>query len=216
MAYSTYQEFRTAVEMVILGDDVSQNGDGQASLDTMISMGEALVHYGGNFAGDGRRIGPLRASSMEVDLLGEVGGNAAPIPLDCMELSILWLNDGEPLEIVSERDLRSRLKHFNGGKARKAAQAGESIIFSPRAEDGDQLGGRYYAKPPALKDGLHATFQRYPEIYLYAALYVSAPFYGFDGRIPMWQAYYSQLLDQANAQERGRVSSGGRLRQVAR
>lgn len=216
MAYDTYQEFRDAIEMIILGDDVSQNGDGQSSLDTMISMGESLVHYGGNFSADGRRIGPLRTSAMQADLSETVADNAAAIPADCMELAILWIDDGEPLEIVAEKDLRSRLKYFNGGKARKAAQAGESIIFSPRVEDGAVLGGRYYAKPPALKDELHSSFQRYPEVYLYAALYVSAPFYGFDGRAPMWREYLSQLIDQANAQERVRVSSGGRLRQVAR
>lgn len=216
MAYSTYQEFRAAVEMLILGDDLGQNGDGQTSLDHMISLGESLVHFGGNFSEDGRRLGPLRASSMESALNVVVADNAAAIPADCMELSVMWLDGGAPLEVVSERDLRTRLPWIGGGLPRKAAQAGDSIIFSPAASDGAVLGGRYYAKPPALKDELHATFNRYPELYLYAALYVSAPFYGYDQRIPTWRAYYAQLLDQANAQERMRVGAGGRMRQVSR
>lgn len=216
MAYATYQEFRAAVEMLILGDDLSQNGDGTASLDVMIATGEALVHHGNQHAADGRILGPLRASSMEAALGGVVADNTAAIPDDCMELSILWLDGEAPLEVVSERDLRIRLKWVGGGRPRKAAQAGDSIIFSPGAADGSVLGGRYFAKPPALKDELHPTFQRYPELYLYAALFVSAPFYGYDQRIGTWQAYYAQLLDQANRQERQRVSAGGRLRQVAR
>ena len=216
MAYATYPEFRAHVQMLVKGDDLSGVTDGITSLDTMISMGEALVHYGNQHAADGRILGPLRASSMEADMTGVVAGNAIEIPADCMDLSILWLGDGNPLEVVAERDLRTRLKWVGGGKPRKAAQAGESIIFSPIAADGAVAGGRYYAKPPALVDELHSTFHRYPELYLYAALYVSAPFYGYDQRIPTWQAYYVQLLDQANRQERLRVSNGGRLRQVAR
>lgn len=216
MAYANYQEFRGAVEMLVLGEDLSQNGDNNASLDAMIAMGESLVHYGGSFAADGRRLGPLRASSMEVPLDDVTADNACPIPADCLELSAIWINDGAPLEIVSEGDLRSRLKYFNGGPVRKAAQAGDSIIFSPAVSDGAAVGGRYYAKPPALKDGLHSTFHRYPELYLYAAVYVSSPFYGYDSRAPMWQSYYAQLLDQANQQERVRVSASGRMRQVAR
>lgn len=216
MAYATYPEFRAHVQMLIEGDDLSGVTDGITSLDTMISMGEALVHYGNQHSRDGRILGPLRASSMEADISGAVADNALAIPADCMELSILWLDDDKPLEVVAERDLRTRLKWVGGGRPRKAAQAGENIIFSPMAADGAVAGGRYYAKPPALVGELHPTFNRYPELYLYAALFVSAPFYGYDSRIPTWQGYYAQLLDQANSQERARVSSGGRLRQVAR
>ncbi|MHC9085344.1 phage adaptor protein [Luteimonas sp. RIT-PG2_3] len=216
MAYSTYEEFRASVQLLIVGDDLAGAIEGVTSLDTMISLGEASVHYGGVFAADGRRLGALRASSMESPLAEVVAANACPIPADCMELSIIWIDGGVPLEIVAENDLRSRLKYFNGGPARKAAQAGDSIIFSPIVEDGTAVAGRYYAKPPALKEGLHPTFLRYPELYLYAALVNSTPFFGQESRTGLWLERYTQLLDQANAQERQRVSAGGRLRQVSR
>lgn len=215
MNFSSYQEFRHRLLMLIEEtDDPSE--DNITSLDSMIALGESLIHYGGNFAVDGRLLGPLRASSMEADLAAAVAGNAAPIPEDCMELSILWINGGPPLEIVSEHDLRSRLNHVPGGAARKAAQAGDSIIFSPAVEDGSVLGGRYYARPPALRDELHATFRRYPELYLYGCLTAAAPFYAMNHMLPAWGAAYVQLLDQANRQERVRVSAGGRMRQVPR
>ncbi len=215
MAYSTYNEFRAAVLLMLDGDDIDSNIQ-PASVDQMIALGEALVHYGNQIGPGGRILGPLRASSMQADLTGVVASNAVPIPVDAMELSILWLDDGVPLEIVSERDLRTRLPWMRGGTVRKAAQAGDDIIFSPGATDGAVLGGRYYAKPAALKDGLHPTFNRYPELYLYAALFSAAPFLGYDDRIAVWQGYYAQLLDQANHQERMRVGAGGRMRQVAR
>lgn len=214
MRYDTYGELRAAVQLLLLGGDLNDPVDDITSFDNMISLGEALVHYGGSFAIDGRYLGPLRASSMETALDVAVADNAAPLPADCLELSVLWLDDGVPLEIVAERDLRSRLKYFPSGPARKAAQAGDSVIFSPVAEDGAVLGGRYYAKPPALKDELHATYNRYPELYVYAALAAAAPHFGMDGS--RYQVSYVQLLDQANNQERNRVSAGGRLRQVSR
>lgn len=215
MNFSSYEEFRHRLLMLIEETD-EPSTDNITSLDTMIGLGEGLVHYGGNFAADGRSIGPLRASSMQADLSAPIADNAAPVPDDCLELAILWLADGAPLEIVAERDLRTRLRHVGGGVPRKAAQAGDSIIFSPAAADDEVLSGRYYARPAALKDELHPTFQRYPELYLYAALASAAPFYGMEHKLPVWGAAYSQLLDQANRQERMRVSAGGRLRQVSR
>ena len=188
------------------GESVSSTIE-PATLDQMIVLGEALVHYG-----DELRSGPLRASSMEADLTGSVAGTLAPIPADCMELSIVWLDDSEPLDVVPETDLRSRLKWSGGGSARQVAQAGDNLVFLPAASDGQAVNGRYYAKPPALKDELHPTFNRYPELYLYAALYSATPFLGFDRRIPVWQAYYRSLLSQANKQEQHRVYSGSRLR----
>lgn len=210
MAFSSYNEFRAATLLMIDGDDVQSNIQ-PATVDLMISLGESIVHYG-----NGAGLGPLRASTMEASLTGTVTDNAVAIPANCMELVIAWLDDGAPLDMCDERDLRRRLPCMDGGEPRQAAQAGESIIFSPEAPDGALLGGRYYAKPTPLKDGLHATFNRYPELYLYAALLSSAPFIGFDKRIPVWQGYYATLLDQANTQERMRVKGGGRLRQVPR
>lgn len=214
MQYDTYHSFRTAVMHLIEGDVPST--DGITAVDTMIALGESVVHYGGNFAGDGRYIGALRASTMEAPFNEVAAANACPIPEDCMSLSILWVDGGEPLEMVAERDLRARLPHVSAAKARMAAQAGESIIFSPAVQDGAVVGGRYYAKPPALKDELHATFNRYPGLYFYAALASSAPFYGQTEKLALWQAWFRTLLDQANVQERTRVSSGGRMRQVLR
>lgn len=215
MQFDSYTEFRSRVQ-ILLEETNEPNDDNLLALDTMIALGEGIVHFGGTFAADGRRLGPLRASTMESALAGVVADNAFTLPDDCMELSIIWLDDGQPLDMVPERDLRDRLRWIGGGAPRRAAQAGESVIFSPTAEDGAVVSGRYYAKPADLKDGLHATFQRYPQLYLYAALSCGAPFYGQDSRVPVWQAFYSQLLDQANQQERVRVSSGGRLRQVSR
>jgi hypothetical protein len=210
MAYTSYDEFRVAFQIMLDGDDM-QSQIQPNTLDLMISLGESIVHYG-----DESGLGPLRASSMETVLSELVATNAVALPEDCMELSIVWFDGQKPLDVVSEQDMRDRSKWVVGGPVRQCAQAGDSLIFLPAATDGATLLGRYYAKPPALKDGLHATFNRYPELYLYAALYSSSPFLGEDARIPVWQNFYRNLLRQANTQERMRAYNGSRIRQVAR
>lgn len=211
MAYATYNDFRGAVQLMWDGDAISSIIQPQV-VDQMISLGEALVHYGSESSG----LGPLRASSMESALAATVANNAAALPADCMELSIAWVDDGDPLDAITETDLRKKLNWSGGGAARFMAQAGDSVIFYPPVSDGSTLAGRYYAKPPALKDSLHATFVRYPEVYLYAALYSSAPLLGEDRRIPTWQAYYTRLLAEANSMERRRVHMGGSIRMRSR
>lgn len=211
MAFTSYNEFRVAFQLLLDGDEVPGSIQPE-TLDLMISLGEAMVHYGDP---DGR-VGPLRASSMEASLSEVVAANAITMPADCMELCTIYFDGEKPLDVVQEQDLRDRLKWMTGGSVRKCAQAGDQLIFSPTAEDGATLLGRYYAKPLPLKTALHATFNRYPEVYLYAALSCASPFLGEDARIPTWQGFYRSLLSAANMQERTRVYGGSRIRQVAR
>lgn len=207
MAYTDYNAFRSSVVLMIDGDEIPSTLS-PATIDLMVTLGEALVYYG-----DESGLPPLRASSMQADLSETAADNAVAIPDDCLELAIVWIDPDKPLQCVPEEDLR---RGQRSGQVRKYAQAGDSIIFSPAVEDGTEVAGRYFAKPAPIKDGLHATFNRYPELYLYAALYASAPFLGFDKRIPVWQNYYRSLLKQAQTTERNRAYSGSRLRQVAR
>lgn len=204
--YATYNDFRGAVLLMIDGDEVASDIQPQ-TIDLMISLGEGLVYTGS----ESDRLGPLRASSMEAPLAAVVASNAAAIPADCLELSAVWFDPAKPLDVVPEEDVRRSLS-VGGAPVRKCAQAGDSIIFAPTASDGATLRGRYYAKPAALSTALNSTFTRYPDLFLYAALYASAPFLGFDRRIPVWQTYYRGLLAQANQQERMRAYGGSRLR----
>lgn len=205
MAFATYSDFRGAVLLMIDGDEVASDIQPQ-TIDLMISLGEGLVYTGS----ESDRLGPLRASSMEDDLSAVVASNAAAIPADCLELSAVWFDPAKPLDVVPEEEVRRSLT--GSSPVRKCAQAGDNIIFAPAASNGATLLGRYYAKPAPLAAGLHSTFTRYPDLFLYAALYASAPFLGFDRRIAVWQTYYRGLLAQANQQERMRVFGGSRLR----
>jgi hypothetical protein len=220
MPYTTYNQFRTAVQLMLDGDEVASVIQPQ-TIDTLIELGEGMIYTGAAPSPSYRDgLPPLRASSMEVEWAdvaangNVVADNAVAIPTDCLELVIAYFDEDKPLEVLSESELRPYL--LSGGLTRYVAQAGESLIFAGPATDGDELLGRYYARPGPIKEGLHATFLRYPDLYLYAALASAAPFLGQSRKLPVWQGVYASLLTQALRTEQMRTYGGSRLRMRAR
>jgi hypothetical protein len=211
MQFANYSDFRTWVLKMIDGDDANTGAIAQDTLDLLIAMGESRVYHGTD-----RQAG-LRASSMQAALTGVVASNAVALPTDCLALEIVWFDPEKPLEAVSESDLRDRSRWNHGGDVRQYAQSGDTLIFAPEASDGANIGGRYYKRPAdILTGGLHATFNRYPEVFLFGALSESAPFLGEDSRLTMWRGLLDGWLNSSNAIERNRAYSGSRLIQKAR
>lgn len=209
MQFANYPEFRIAVLKMIDGDDVGTSFSLQ-TLDLLIALGETRVYQG--IPG---KTG-LRASSMQAALTGSTASNAVPLPTDCLALEIVWFDPDKPLEAVSEGEIRQKAQWNHGGDVRQYAQAGDTLIFAPDAADAQAIGGRYYKRPADIKTGLHATFNRYPELFMFAALAESAPFLGEDARIPMWEAMFVRWLEGANRTERNRAYEGSRLTQKVR
>jgi hypothetical protein len=90
-------------------------------------------------------------------------------------------------------------------------------LFFPAVADGTVIAGRYYQKAADISSGtLSAAFNRYPDVWLYAALAESAPFIGEDGRLPLWKSQYAGRLMAALSNERQRFTRGSRLTQVSR
>lgn len=209
MQFSNYSDFRAAVLKMIDGDDVSTSFSIE-TLDLLISLGESRVYTGvPGHSG-------LRASSMQAALTGVTASNAVALPTDCLALEIVWFDPQKPLDATSESELRDKSRWNHGGAARQYAQSGDTLIFGPDVADGAAIGGRYYKRPTDIANGLHATFNRYPEVFLFGALAESAPFIGEDSRIPMWEAMFVRWLDGANHTERNRAYNGSRLTQKIR
>lgn len=210
MNFANYQDFRVAVQTMIDGDQLSSTFSPN-TLDTIIELGEARVHRG-----DAMTPG-LRASSMIKPLFAAVTANAATIPPDLLALKEVWFSGRPPLEVVPIDELR-RLGAQSpaGGQCIVAAQDGDTLTFWPPG-DGN-VEGRYYATPDPLDNplALPPTFQRYPEIYLYAALYEAALFLGMDEKQPLWEKRYREYAEGAQHAERMRVYGGSPLRTRAR
>lgn len=203
MQFTNYTDFRTAVLKMIDGDDVSASFSID-TLDLLIALGESRVYHGDE------SVAGLRCRDMEATLSLTVTANAATLPDDCIALKRVQFSGEKPLDYISEDDALRHLDNGSGGTARYYTQQGNTILFYPSATG--TVGGRYYQRPADIKTGgLHATFNRYPEAFLFAALSEAAPFIGEDSRLGMWKALWSGWMQSAAMTERTAVQSGGRL-----
>jgi hypothetical protein len=212
MQFPDYNAFRVAVQHLFEGDDTTSNTFSVDTLDLLIGLGEERV-----FHGDANTPG-LRASTMVKPLSVSVASNAATLPADLLALKEVYFSGKKPLDVLPLDRLRAlEADAPSGGTTLRCAQDGDTLRFWPAAS-GTVLGS-YYAKPAALKTvtwGNATTFARYPQLFLYAALFEGAVFLGMVDKMPMWEAKYRQLADGANHSEHMRVYAGGPLRIRAR
>jgi len=208
MQFPDYNAFRVAVQHLFEGDDTASNTFSVNTLDVLIGLGEERVYHG-----DAATAG-LRASTMVKPLSAAVTSNAATLPADLLALKEVYFAGEKPLDIVPLDRLRAlEADSPSGGIVRVCAQDGDTLRFWPAAS-GTVLGS-YYAKPASLETVTWAnatTFARYPQLFLYAALFEGAVFLGMTNKMGMWEAKYRQLAEGANHSERMRVYAGGPLK----
>lgn len=193
MQFTNYSDFRTAVLRMIDGDDVSTSFSTD-TLDLLIAMGEQRLYR------------EVRSSTQDAALSVVVASNAAALPTDCLQLKQVYFDAKYPIEIIALDRLRELIGWAGGGNATYAALEGDSLIFWP--EQTGTLLGRYYKKFDDISTGLNAFFNRYPELFLYAALAESAPFIGEDSRLQLWEAKLGTLIATANRDETWRAMAG--------
>jgi hypothetical protein len=217
MQFANYTDFRTAVIRMIDGDNVGSGSLSSATVDLLISLGDQGI-YTGMLGVSGETLPGLRCGDMEAPLALTVAGNTAPLPTDCLALIRVQQTGEYPMDYVAEEGLLRAIKGGGGtGAARQFTQQGRNITFFPTLADGESVTGRYYKQLPDVSTGtLNAAFNRYPALWLYAALAESAPFLGEDARLPLWKAQYKGRLMAALNTEAHRSSSGSRLSTRAR
>jgi hypothetical protein len=217
MQFANYTDFRNAVIKMIDGDDVGSGSLSTATLDLLISLGDQAV-YNGTTGPAGEALPGLRCGDMETALSLTVTGNSATLPTDCLELKRVQQTGQYPMDYVAEEGLLRYIKAGGGsGSARQYTQQGRNLVFFPALSDGDTVQGRYYQQFADVSQGtLNAAFNRYPDVWLYAALAESAPFLGEDARLPLWKSLYKGRLMAALATERNREQYGSRLAVRAR
>ena len=213
MQFTNYNAFRVAVQHLFEGDDSAGNTFSVNTLDTLIGLGEERVYHG-----DGKTSG-LRVSAMVTPLSVVVTNNAAALPADLLELKEVYFSGKPPLDVIPLDRMRAMEANDDaaGAETRYCAQDGDTLRFWPVAS-GTVLGS-YYAKPAALEAVTWAdatTFARYPQLFLYAALYEGAVFLGMTDKMPLWELKYRDLADGANHSERMRVYGGGPLKMRTR
>lgn len=166
----------------------------------------------------GEELPGLRVSEMETPLSITSTNNLAPLPSDVLELIRVQIGTANPMDYIAEEGLLRFLATQTGsGTARQFTRQGNSLLFFPALTDGTTVAGRYYSKGDDISTNvLSAAFNKYPDVWLYAALASAAPFIGEDQRIVIWKMEYRGRLLAANRNDRISRQSGSRLTVRAR
>lgn len=200
MNFANYAEFRTRVQQLIDGDDVSVSDLSSTILDLLIDMGEQRIYR------------EVRSSTMDTSLSVAVSSNSATLPSDLIELRSIYFTGERPLEIVTyEQMLTYQGDSPDTGIVRFAAQIADTLTFWPSASG--TLLGRYYKKFSDISSGItsNTLFARHPDLFIYAALSESAPFIGENERLPLWEEKYQERRAAANRDELVRVYGSSSL-----
>lgn len=200
---TTWSQFLNRLSSLIAGDDTGSTSVAVSTLEAVISMGEERLYR------------ELRSRFNEKSFSAlTVTSNAATIPADFEASSIVHFGK-KPLDPVSEEFLREYLNGNPTGDARYFAAAGPSFLFGPAVADGTAVQGRYFYRLPALTAATlptNALFAVANDLFIYAALCESAPFFEQDVRIPIWNAKYESIRDSLNRGTHRAAYSAGRIR----
>jgi hypothetical protein len=215
MNFATYAAFRSKVQAIIDGDDISTSSISTALLDTMVDTGEQRLYR------------DVKSSTQDASLAVTVTSAVATLPSDCLELKSVFISQGRPLKWMPYEDIEARIQTQTASSTSTGGPScffysleGDNIVLWPQLNDGTVINGRYLKQFPAITSATGLTgntfFARWPDLWLYAALAESAPILGDDERIPLWEAKYKQLVFDVKKQEdrRGRMGSKMQTRVV--
>lgn len=200
MNFASYADFRSRVQFLLDGDDISESDLSVPVLDTIIGAGEIRVYR------------DIRSSTQDAGLSITATNNSAPLPADYLELK------GSPytakFRVATYQPWETVQNYIQtgctlSGQVTFYTFEGDNMIFYPPQTG--TITGRYYRRFADISTGLNALFTRHPDLFIYAALSESAPFLGELTRLPIWQGKYSELAQSANEQERRRVTRGSKL-----
>lgn len=200
---TTWSQFLGRLSSLIAGDGTDASSVPVSTLEAVISMGERRLYR------------ELRSRFNEKSFAAvTTTSSAATIPSDFEASSVLHFGKG-PVEPVSEEFLREYLDSNPTGDVRYFAAAGPSFLFGPAVADGTAVQGRYFYRLPELTAATlptNALFAVAEDLFIYAALCESAPFFEQDARIPLWNAKYESIRDSLNRGSHRAAYSAGRMR----
>lgn len=201
MSITTYSALLSRLFLLIDGEGVTVTPI--STLAAAISMGEQRIYR------------EVRSRFNEVAFSSvTVSNNLAALPSDFESPSTVHFG-GKPLDPVSEDWLREYLQSNPTGECRYFAVAGPNLMFGPTVANDTAVQGRYFASLDPLDATTlptNALFARAEDLFVYAALAESAPFFEQDARIPLWEAKYRSIRDALNNHSHTAAYSVGRMK----
>jgi hypothetical protein len=202
MAITTFSGLLTELTRLIDGEDVSASEIPVGTIADIIHLGEQRIYR------------EMRTRYNEKAWGITTTSNLAALPADFIASSVIHFGKN-PLTPISESQLLQRLnENTNTGDCLFFCQAGSNLQFAPAVTDATALQGRYYYKWPDLSSTTLPTntfFAAAEDLFIYAALVESAPFFGQDARVALWQSKYDAIKLQLNVNDQRAAYSAGRI-----
>lgn len=200
---TTWSGYLTSLQVLLQGENARNSHVPVSTLTEMTALGEARIYREVR-----TRYNEKAFSSVTVT------SNLATIPTDFEAPSIVHFGR-KALEPVSEEFMLEYLDSNPTGDAKYFCQAGASFKFGPSVANATAVQGRYFYRMDSLDATTlptNALFAASNDLFLYAALVESAPFFEQDARIPLWDAKYQSIRDQLNRQSRNAAYAAGRMK----
>lgn len=186
MGLSTYAALKTSVAgwMNVSASDLS------SQIDDLVTIAETRIYR------------EARTRDGEQAYATAMASGVLAVPSDYVEFKYLYCSasPGTPLERRSVEWLYANYPRVNAssGIPKYFARDGTNFVFGPVPDGSYTATGLYYKKFAALSSALNNQFLNNPDLYLFACLAESEILIGRDARVPLWEAKYGKILDDAN------------------
>ena len=195
MSLSTYAGLQAAITgiMNITASDIS------SQIADVITLGETRISR------------EARTKDGEKAYATAIASGVLAVPSDYVEMKYLYCSaaPNTPLERRSVEWLYSQYPRVSAssGVPRYFARDATNFVFGPTPDGSYTVTGCYYQKFAALSTSTNAQFLANPDLYLFACLAESEYLIGRDSRVPLWEAKYNKILQDANGlRERENIS----------
>lgn len=139
---------------------------------------------------------------MEASFAGTIASNVLAVPSDYLGLKYAYINT-TPAARLDRASLNQLYGTFPRNSVtalpRLIARDLTNFVFGPEPDSTYSIAGVYYAKPTLIRSfaadaAAHWIIVNAPDLALYGSLLEATPFLQNDKRIPTWQAFYGQSL----------------------
>jgi hypothetical protein len=194
MALSTYAELQASIADFLNRDDLT------ASIPTFIALAEARISR------------DLKHWKQEKRVTTTFNEQYELIPNDMIEaLSLQHVGGGRIMTMASTemQERRGYTDYVAGKPTSVRLTAGQFELF-PTPDEAYSVSLLYRGRIPALADDNTSTWLLLdaPDVLLYAALGMSAPYLKDDARLTVWAALYQSAVDALNAESKSAKSIG--------
>ncbi len=198
---TSFAQLLVELTRLIDGEDAGSSSVAVATLTQLVHMGELRVYR------------ELRTRQNSKAWAITTTANAATLPADFVAADVVNFGQQTLFPVTEEQILERR--QFGGNQPTMFAPAGNQLLFWPGIADGTTVQGRYFYRLPDLNETTlptNAVFALAEDLFLYASLAESAPFFQQDARIPLWEGKYQRILERLNTNEQRAAFEAGRNR----